>query len=126
METEKLSEWYRISEDLKILKSRERELRIEVFNCYFPNPEEGSSTRNLGGGYKLRCQYKLNRNIDLDLLAVLSEKLDETVRKGLTNTKVSLNLNTYRRLSSSDRQIVDNALIIKPGAPSIEIIPPKK
>ena len=128
VEQEELNEWFLLVPELKRLKAREMELRKSLFNGAFPFPTEGTNTFNLEGGYKLKGTYKLERSVDTAAFQALSTEMKEAdiAADGMLRFKASLIASEYKRLTDEQRHLFDQCIIIKPGSPSLEIIPPKK
>jgi len=123
----KLSEWQGVANHLATLKAREMELRKELFAFAFPNPLEGTNKVDLPEGWLLKGVYKLDRSVDeaafnaiKDQLRAINVNPDPLVR-----LKPELAVRDYKALSDQARGIMDQALIIKPGAPSLELVAPK-
>lgn len=123
----KLSEWQGVATHLATLKAREMELRKELFAFAFPSPLEGTNKVDLPAGWLLKGVYKLDRSVDeaafnaiKDQLRAININPDPLVR-----LKPELAVRDYKALSDQARAIVDQALIIKPGAPSLELVAPK-
>lgn len=123
----KIGEWNALQRQLTKLKDDEMRLRKEIFAACFPDPTEGTMKVDMPEGWALKGVYKLTRSIDEAALpAVLSE-----LHKRHVNTdtflryKPTLDLKAYRALDPRWQEIFEQALEIKPGAPTLEIIPPK-
>lgn len=129
-------EWYKCQEELGKLKSKEAMLRQRVFRHMVPNPEEGTNSVELDThplfagmqptGYVLKAAYKINREVDDGALTVLTTKLVEAkinIEK-LIKRKPSLAVGEYRKLTKEEQQLFDQVLIVKPGAPDLDIVLP--
>lgn len=131
MTTSLVSEWYTVSQQLKELQEKEKELRNQVIGELFPNvPEdaEGTFSLPLGGGYKVKSTYSLTRKIDeATLLAMRADfdkagiDLDEVVQ-----WSPSLKVSGYRKLNQEQRELLDEVITSKPGAVRLSIEPPKQ
>lgn len=124
---ERLTAWKAAKDALDTAKVREAQLRQEVFAAAFPKAKEGTNTLPLLNGWKLNGKRTINRTLDVAALpAVLDElrKLD-VVADALVDYKPSLNLSMYRALPTDKRKVFEQALTIKDGTPSLEIVPPK-
>jgi hypothetical protein len=124
VDTVKLEEWYKLSKKLKDVRAKELALRKEVFASFFPVPVEGTNKVDLADGYTLKATYTIIRSVDEAALSAVLEKLGEGSRDRLIKVKVELNLRAYRKLSSPHQNIMDDALVIKPGSSSMEIVTP--
>jgi hypothetical protein len=123
-----LEEWYLANEQLAKLKAREMMLRKRIFNHYFPTPKEGTNDAELPDGYVLKATYPITRTVDEAGLSVLKEQFVEAKisTDKLVSYKPSLVVSEYRTLTAEQQQLFDQALIIKPGTPALEIVQPKK
>lgn len=124
-----LVEWYKTTEELARLKIKEILLRKKIFGHYFPNPEEGTNTSDpLPDGAVVKGVHKINREVDDAALKVLEP---EFLKKGipvdsLIRRKPDLVLKQYRGLTKEEQKFFDQALIIKPGTPELDIVVPKR
>ena len=130
-----LAEWYRVKEELGKLKSKEALLRSRIARFYFPNPVEGTNTEEIGDGTGavVKLSYVINRTVDQGALDALREaqkvegsnapkiNLDELVK-----FKPEVVISAYRELTDEEQHFFDQALIIKPGSPQLEITIPKR
>lgn len=117
---DKLERWQVLKASIAKLTSEERALRQELFDGTFPNPEEGTNTVELPDGRKIKGVYKITRSVrEKDLTRVPKELRDEVFA-----VKHSLKTRQYRELTDAQRAKVDEALTIKPGLPSLEIVEP--
>lgn len=125
-----LEEWRRAKAEADAVKpiiAKEQELRKQVFAAFYPDPKEGTNTLDLAEGWKLKGVYKLDRKIDEAALPAVTEQLREMGVNADTLVKWSPNLKTatYKELTAEQRAVFDQALIIKPGLPAIELVAPK-
>ncbi len=123
----KVAEWAGLGPQLWALKAREMELRKELFAFAFPNPLEGTNKADLPENWLLKGTYKLDRSVDeaafnaiKDQLRAININPDPLVR-----FKPELAVRDYKALSEQARGIFDQCLLIKSGAPSLELVPPK-
>ena len=119
-----IDNWYRIVKELKALKKTESVLRKRISSFYFPTPDEGTNTHDLGGGFNLKLTSKLTRSIDEALLQAHKLEFvdfDIDVDK-LIKLKPSLVLSQYKKLSDKQTLIFDQVLTIKPATPALEIV----
>lgn len=123
-----LLDWDQVKKDAALLAQREMELRMFVFKAGFKDPKEGTNKRPLSGGYVLNAVHKINRTIDRAALPTMNELLTE---KGVSPDRIiqykpELSVSGYKAQSDEVRAIVDMAIVAKPGAPSLEIVLPKR
>lgn len=123
-----LNEWYRLQAELKRIKASEMLLRTKIFGFFFKAPVEGTNDAPLADGWVLKGKYNITREVDPGALGAMTDKLREAgvVIEKLVQYKPSLVLREYRELSDVQRHLMDQALIIKPGAPALEIVLPAK
>jgi len=113
---------------VKPIIAKELELRKMAFAAFYPVPDEGTNSMELFQGWKLKGVYKLERKVDETALPAVTKKLvDMGVNVDtLISWKPDLKTAVYRELTAEQREVFDQALTIKPGSPTMEIIPPKK
>jgi hypothetical protein len=78
-------------------------------------------------GWTLKGTYKLTRSLDEAALpAVLAELHKHKISTdALIKYKPSLDTRAYRALDPKWQHVLEQAMEIKPGAPSLELVPPK-
>lgn len=125
---DELTTWFELQAQLAQLKDREMILRKKLFAEAFPAPEEGTNSFNLPDAYVLKGTHKLDRKIDLAAYNQLLPNLRkaEVPVDRLLKWDPSLVTGEYRTLTPAHLHLFDQILIIKPGAPSLEIVLPKK
>lgn len=125
---EKLEQWYVLKDQLKQISEQEMALRKELVASYFPERVEGTNTVDLGDGFALKAQHKLNRKVDLGTLSAMRDRLTQNRIKvdALVEYKPSLVLREYRQLTEEERQLFDSCLIISEGSPTLEVAAVKK
>lgn len=125
---EDMAEWYRLQEQLKKLKAAEMLLRLKIFKFCFPAPKEGTNDLEMGDGYVLKGKHTINREVDQGAFQVLRKNFEEAGihPDALVQYKPSLVKREYNTLTDEQRQLFDQALIVKPGSPALEIVLPKK
>lgn len=128
---ELISEWYDLQKQLGPLKAKEMLLRKAIFGGLFPNPVEGTNTYEMLGGWKAKGKRVIERKIDLPVLqsmAVLGGPLHQAGIRADDYVKwePDLKLKEYRTLTAEQKLVFDQCLIIKDGAPGLELVPPKE
>lgn len=111
---------------------RERELRSLIYGNLFGSLADGTThTHELGNGYKLKAKRPLNYKVDAGLI---DDALDKIVAIGNSGAfladrvikwKPELSLTEYKQLSDEQRQVLDVAITMTPGLPSLELVEPK-
>ncbi len=125
---EEMNRWFELTELLNSAKAEEMALRKKIFAARFPDPAEGTNTVPLTEGWVLKGQYKIDRKVDEAMLTTLASVLREhkIPVKDLITYKPELATRAYRDLTEEQMKIFDQVLIIKPGAPALEIVKPKR
>lgn len=104
-------------------EAREMELRKELVSFFVPKPKEGTNTV-AGEGYEVKVDHKVSRTLDVAALDSVMPQLPEHLR--VIGTLISyaprFDLKAYRAMSPGEKKIFEQALTIKDGAPSLEII----
>lgn len=128
-QTNLLRKWQCAATELDQIKQTEMQLRKLIVDTFF-DPELAVGTQNLEleNGYKLKAEKRENytlKNSNGETDEML-KKFPPEVAKLLVRWKPELNLKNYKALSQPEYfAYFDGCLEIKPGAPSLEIIPPK-
>jgi hypothetical protein len=125
---QKLFRWYKMDAQLSALKKDEMALRKELFNHYFPKPDEGVNSTPFENGWVIKGEHKINRKIDVQMLTVLTAELHA---KGLPmaeliDYKPQLSVTEYRKLQGVKKTLFDQILEISDGAPALSVVKPKK
>lgn len=130
-----LLNWKNAKDALETAKAVELALRQQVIDVEFSgHKEEGTETHNLGEGWKVKAVFKLNYTVDKETIDDALTAIEETGPEGkfiagrLIKFKPELAVSEYRLLCDEHpefKRIVDAALTIKPGTPSLELVPPK-
>ena len=107
--------------------AREQALRKKVIANVFPAPSEGVNKLDLANGWALKATCPVTRTVDEAAFDLLRPKLAElgVIADTLVKTKLSLETKSYKSLSDATRALVDEALTIKPGSYTLELVPPK-
>ena len=127
---ELLSKWHEAQESLKQAKEAEADLRRAVISEFFsqvPEDAEGTFSLPLGGGYKLKSQYKLARKVNAEALQKLKADLEANGVDvdALVHWTPSVVLGQYRTLSMEQKQLFDEVIESKQSIPLISIEAPK-
>ena len=125
---DKLVAWHQLKDEAATLAAQEKELRVEIFNLAFPNPEEGSKYNkiDLADGYVLQGDYKINRRIDEAALGEVQKQMDPVMFNRAFRFKPELNKSGYKDLTDEQQRIASIAIIATPGTPALDIVQKKK
>ncbi len=127
---ELLSKWHEAQDALQQAKEAEADLRKQVVEEFFsnvPQDAEGTFSLPLGGGYKLKSQYKLTRKVNAEALQGLKADLEANGIDvdTLVHWTPSVVMGQYRVLSMEQKQLFDEVIESKQSTPSISIEAPK-
>lgn len=124
-------EWLQALYVLEISKEKEMELRTKIVPSVLKEfrLEGFSRTLQLGKGYKLRATNCMNYK--LDEVERVVEVIDKIVKLGHSNItkdlfkwKPTISETIYKQLPKEVKEIVDEILTIKPGAPQLKFLKP--
>jgi len=129
----KLQEWNEAivaATEAKKAIEKEQALRKEIMALFFPAPEEGTNKVDLGSGWTLKATHKIDRKIDEAALPAVFQQLREmgVNPDPLVRSVPALETKAYKSLAQINpdaSRVFDQALTIKPGSPTLELIPPK-
>lgn len=139
---ELLQQWRAQKNALVIAQAQEMATREEIVALLFdPSQNEGTETIELGNGWKIKAQKKLNYTLGnkrvngnyndveaaQDTIASLQKDGASLIADRIINWKPELSLTEYRRLETEfpeAKAIVDRVLTTKPGSPTLELISP--
>lgn len=125
-----LADWAKAAElaaEAKTIIDNELDLRKKVFAAFFTEPKEGTNTVPLNAGWKLKGVYKLERKIDETALQPVLEKFRAVGWNPDILIKYWPQLITkeYRELTKEQQDVFDQALLVKPQSPGLELLAPK-
>ncbi|AZF88182.1 hypothetical protein [Microcystis phage Me-ZS1] len=132
-----LTQWYNAQAKAKEAKAAidsELVLRKKVFEAFFTSPKEGVNTLPLAGGYELRAEHKISRTVDRELMHDALQAALISANEGGFSVALDkcfravpeLVVKEYKALPDSVRKSLDLCVTAKPGAPTLEIKPPKQ
>lgn len=127
---ELLSKWHEAQDALKKAKEAEADLSKKVVEEFFsnvPQDAEGTFSLPLGGGYKLKSQYRLTRKVNAEALQELKADLEANGVDvdALVHWTPSIVMGQYRTLSMEQKRLFDEVIESKQSTPSISIEAPK-
>lgn len=124
--SEDIMEWNELKSQIKTLQAKEMALRLKIAKTFFNDPSEGTNTTELGNGWKLKMQYKLDRKVDIAMLTNLAPQLRKHVNLDeLVEAKPVLKISAYRKLEGEGKKLFEQCLETKPASPSLELVEPK-
>ena len=122
-----LKDWNEAREQLKHWTKLESDLRDKLVTQLFDSSKtEGTETLELQGDWKLKATKRLSFNLsnkDGALVSIL-QTLPSIIAENLIRWNPDLNLTMYRKLDAPTQQLFTPVLTIKPGKPTLELVPP--
>lgn len=116
---------------LKEAKKRVGEIKAALTPYFFPNPKDEGTQRRTKGGFVAVLKTGISRKIDVEALdAVLKNcnklakklDLDTDVEHAVIDYKPALKLKEYKALPEELKKTFENALIITPESPKLEVV----
>lgn len=120
----KLWAWAGVAKDLAELKEQEMTLRKELVTAFQPKRKVGTATINLPADWKIKIVQKDTVNIDEAALPAALEEMEDGSEDSLIKYKPTLVAAEYKRLDSEQKKLLDEALMTKPGSPTLTLIAP--
>jgi hypothetical protein len=134
---ELIHKWTNAQKVLEAAKEAESILRdkvaMEVFNFDENALKTGTENLELGKGFKLKAEFKLNYSLNnkddaVDKMLTKLEKSGEDgkfIAERVVRFKPELSVTEYKNLSPKHKAIVDTVLSVKSSKPAISLVPPK-
>lgn len=128
-----LERWQKAKAQAEYWAATERELRNEIFATGFPQPKEGTNSLTLPNTWTLKAVHKMNYTLEKDV-AKLKPIMASLIQSGLVERVIAnrlvtfepkLSVSEYKKLPDAAVKLFADVLTIKPGAPSLELVPPK-
>lgn len=128
---ELIMQWEQAKTELDNWKIKELELRTKLVEENFIN-EDGTQNLELGGGWKLKAVIKTNYSFTSK--EALDKQLDKLERLGpegkfvaerIVTYSPKLSLSEYKKLDNKFKKIIDEVVVTKPAAPTLELVAPK-
>jgi hypothetical protein len=127
----KILAWKSDADELAALKAREGQRRAELVEIFFKDAPVGTTTVDLGEGYTLACEKKINFKVD----PVKGKAAEAALRKlgeagqliadRIFKWKPDLSVREFKALDKKQLAIVSPAVTESPATPSIELREPK-
>jgi hypothetical protein len=132
--------WQDAQVKLAAAKEIEMEARkIAVDFCFDQNKEKGTENIELGNGYKAKAVKKLNfgfikteeGKVNKFAIEKALQKIEkdgeagELIAERLVKWTPDLSMTEYNLLTEKHKKIIDEVIVVTPGSPTLEIVPPK-
>ena len=121
----RLVAWNDVKAVLDQVKKIESALRKEMLGEFFSNREEGTNNHSLGADWKAVCKQPMSRAIDVAKLDEVMAKMPRGSKQKLVKVEHKLILGEYRKLDEKTKAIFDDALTLKKGTATLELVAPK-
>lgn len=123
---EMLAEWQHAAIEAKKWQNLEKQLRDRIFSSTFQEPQEGVNKYTLPDGRMIKGTHKLYRKLDEAAYPSIREALINSFQIDPEDTiikrKPEIATGPYKELPDEIRTVLDDAIIAKPGSPTIEIV----
>lgn len=116
-----LKQWEESKRMLDFWKEEENKNRIECFNTYFPNAQEGVNKVKLPDGSWLQGRKRVNCRIDKDWLEPTLQQLPADVANEIIKWTPSLVMSVYKNLSDREQEIVHEMVQFESGMPELKL-----
>lgn len=105
-------------------KAAERKAEIDslLAKHFFPVHNEEGIQRDLKDGYAVMIEPKISRTLDGQVLPAVLKRMSKGSEDRLIEWKPSLKLENWRKLSEKQKAIFAEALTVKPGKTTFEIV----
>ena len=100
-------------------KKLENELRVKIVETMFPTAGEGTHNMDFGD-VEIKATVRFNYKFDAKELEDLEGDFNE-MEAACVKRKPSLDVTKYKSLSESDKQTIDEAVVITPGLPTLVV-----
>lgn len=129
---ELIQKWIDAQTQLAASKELEMQLRKQVTETCFPNPE-AARTQNLelGKGYTLKLEssvtYKLDKPKVDEVLSEIEKKFEEGkfIAGRLVKFDPILSVSEYHKLDAKVKKLFDKIVTVTPAAPKLTFVEPK-
>lgn len=122
-----LAEWENVKNKAAQLAVKEKEMRQELFEHFFPDytHEKGSIQYPLSEGYFLVGAQGVNRKLRSKQEYYEKKQENPVLIRKCFEEKPSLNKARYNKLEEREKRIINNLLIETPALPTLKIVAPK-
>lgn len=117
IDVSKIDEWEVAQKNMRVAKGVEMELRLEICTELAGDLPSGTHTFDIGI-YKVKVANKLNYSIDKDIYLAIKDLLSEEEAESI-RIKYELDMRNYKK--SIQHEILDQAIVVKPGTPTLNL-----
>lgn len=118
--------WVDANNALTHWKAVEMQLRLELVKKHSnPTSEKGTEYLSLPNDWRLKVVKSQNFKLDADKAQDALDHFTDDMANLLVRWDAQLSVSNYNQLSEADKAYFADALTVKPGAPQLELVPPK-
>lgn len=122
-----LTDWHEAVQKKNHWETREKELRVAIFNAMFPDPKKGMNKLKIDHGMALIGDHRLNYKIDkASLDAALQDKELEPIIREIVTFDPKVSGSKFENLGDNSKKMVGPLITVTPGTPGLEIKPQNK
>lgn len=123
-----ITEWQEATKLSDYWQQREKELRVQIFNLAFANPEPGTNKVRISHGMALIGDYRMNYRIDRPLLEeARKDRNDRLVLDRVISYRPEVRPGEFRKLSPEEHKTVGQIITETPSpSPGLELKPQNK
>lgn len=114
----KFDEWMEAKSKFDHYKSLENKLRKEICDHLLEGKITGTHNFDDFPGYRVKAVKKVSHSIDNDVLSFIYDEMTKEEQECI-DFKPNLSISKYKKLE--DHSVIDDAIIVKPAMPSLEI-----
>jgi hypothetical protein len=123
--TEELAaQWNHASIEQKRWREAELKLRSLIVEKSFSESLTGTHYAPLPEGWRIKCVKGLDYKLDPDKTDAALNNFDDSLAALLVKWEPKLSVSNYKVLNQESKAFFNDALTIKPGLPTIELVPP--
>lgn len=122
----KLDTWFALTETTPALVKQEKDLRLELFNEYFPAPVIGVNRYSIGHSKDLKATYKMSYTIDRKLLEEKQAEIAPELLHRMIKFDPRLSEGEWNSATVEEQKAFGEIVTQKPSLPAMEIANVKK
>lgn len=122
-----LTAWDEAKRNMDAWTIKERALRQQIFAVAFPEPKVGTNKLKISHGMALIGDYRINYRIDKPLLEAMANdpKIVPVIAEVIAY-RPEVKDGAWRKLPTTDKMLIAEAITETPGLPGIELKPQNK
>lgn len=125
-DSDKVFVWFENQKKLKELKDLEMKQRKEITALLFDQNKIGTQKVDLGNEWQLKAVFAEETKLDQAAWPLIAPELHPDVCDAIIKNTPSLIKKEYDKLDDKTKEIVDEAIVVKPKTPTLTVVPPKE